>query len=682
MAENITDNSQEAQRIWEVYRRAQESRKASGFDTGTREAIDFVYGNQLTQKEHTDLQSINQPDVVFDRIFGAIERTIAFLTARTPSFTVLPREDSDQKLASTWRIILEYIWDISGGNGHYKDVIKDRATGVGYMMGYVDREADAGRGEVKIKCVPWYKVYWDSAARLRFNEDADYCIISDFVTRKSLISTYPILGEYDPDAEKILIDSIAQNDRDEDYPASGHRNTNDISTPDVIQDIDRSVERYKVLTYLEPIKVPFYWVVDEETERLVSAEQFKQLIENQDFLLSYQAKKIQVKEVMQTRWQETAVLGDYILYQVTLNTDICPVIPFPDIRTDTPYPKSSINIVKDAQRLLNKVISTLVTHLQTSASNKVLVPEGSVDDIAIVEQQWANPRAVIEYNAEYGEPHVVGTSPASAEAYHMIPMIERYIDLNIGQNDLSQGLSSGATGAVRTDMMLQEQGESRGKSKLQDIEFALSRVGQVVHNLAKGHYTVKKIFRIVQPNNNLTETTVNVYTKRDNEVATIVNDITLGIFDVKMVGGSTLPSNREKELARTLEEYKMGLATKIDYWKKGEVDDLEEKIQRDSEIAQAKSMIASLEEQVKKLTGDEQTSQRSLKIADRQIERSRVKADLTEITAKAKSGTAIEQAKLSERVASIVDKTAFQTNQLIAALKQGRDVPAPKKKKK
>ena len=39
---------------------------------------------------------------------------------------------------------------------------------------------------------------------------------------------------------------------------------------------------------------------------------------------------------------------------------------------------------------------------------------------------------------------------------------------------------------------LSEMGESRGKSKLRDIEASLSMVGQVVYNLAKDHYKFAK----------------------------------------------------------------------------------------------------------------------------------------------------------------------------------------------
>jgi len=93
-------------------------------------------------------------------------------------------------------------------------------------------------------------------------------------------------------------------------------------------------------------------------------------------------------------------------------------------------------------------------------------------------------------------------------------------------------------------------------------------------------------------------------------------------------------------------------------------------------------MIANLEEQLKKMQGDEQTSQRSLKIADRQIERARVKSGLTQITAKAKSSQDTEKIKLAERVASIIDKATFLANFQAKSDLQGKSVPAPKKKKK
>ncbi|KKL05682.1 hypothetical protein LCGC14_2603600, partial [marine sediment metagenome] len=418
----------------------------------------------------------------------------------------------------------------------------DYATvGVGNFMAYIDREADAGKGEVKMKYIPWASVYWDSTARERLYGDAQRCTIATFTTKFALVQQYSQLLEIEPRSGKAIIDLIATNE-DEDYPSSSRYNTTDIQTPDTVKDLDLWNRRYKVLTFYEPTKVPFYWIQEKDrdgklVERLVTDEAFQRFnAESEEFYASIQMGLIKFKKVMQTRWRETAVIDKHILYSTVLNTDICPIIPMPNIWTGTPYPKSDINKNKDAQRLLNKVISTIVMHLQTSAGSKLLVPEGSVDDLGALERGWTNPLFVGEYNAEFGVPTVVQTTPLAAEAYYLIDRLEHYIDLNFGINELSQGFKQGTTGAVRTDLMLKDEGESRGKSKLQDIEASLSRLGTVCKNLAQGHYKSEKLFRVVQPHGGKPkDTRVNIYTDRENEIAIMVNDITIGEIDVKVV---------------------------------------------------------------------------------------------------------------------------------------------------
>ena len=63
----------------------------------------------------------------------------------------------------------------------------------------------------------------------------------------------------------------------------------------------------------------------------------------------------QFVEIPQTRIKVTASIRTSILYETILDTDIYPIIPIPNIWTNTPYPKSDVNKVKDMQRLLNKL---------------------------------------------------------------------------------------------------------------------------------------------------------------------------------------------------------------------------------------------------------------------------------------------------------------------------------------
>ena len=62
---------------------------------------------------------------------------------------ITAREDSDTKLANVWKNVLEYIFDISDGQHHFKQAVHDYATtGIGYFYAYIEPEADYGRGEV------------------------------------------------------------------------------------------------------------------------------------------------------------------------------------------------------------------------------------------------------------------------------------------------------------------------------------------------------------------------------------------------------------------------------------------------------------------------------------------------------------------------------------------------------
>ena len=93
--------SPEAEYNQDLYRQWRDAR--SDWDTEARKDTDFYLGNHFTSNESSELSSRNQADVPMDRISPAIEKLKAVLTARPPAFTVLPREDSDVKIASIWR---------------------------------------------------------------------------------------------------------------------------------------------------------------------------------------------------------------------------------------------------------------------------------------------------------------------------------------------------------------------------------------------------------------------------------------------------------------------------------------------------------------------------------------------------------------------------------------------------
>ena len=634
------------------------------WDEEARDAVDFVLGNHYTQDESDTLSAIGQGDFIIDRVYAAVDKLKSLLTSKNPKFSAIGREDSDNKLAQVWRTILEYIWDISDGDMEFKQAVHDYAiAGMGYFYVYIDPEADFGRGDVKFTNVNPFRVYVDPAARNRYFNDASAIILSTILTKDQVLAVYPQLSEF-------LSEIDTMND-EEDYPSSSRKNSSQSFTPDVVKDSDRGgFERYRILERFEKVKVPYYRLFNKQNgeEKVVDMETFEQIASENAHLI--ESGLIEAVEIMQTRIKVVATMGQHLLYQQLLNTDVYPIIPVPNIWTNTPYPKSDVTKVKDSQRLINKLFSLTLSHAQASAGLKLLVPEGSVDDVGQLERDWANPNAVLEYNPEFGEPHFPAPQPLAGEFYHLIDRVEHYIDLNFGIPELMQGFKEKAPDTVRGTAMLSEMGESRGRSKLKDIEASLNQLGRCIYNYAKGHYTFQKTFRIVQPNNDLTEFTVNnrLYDDKSNELQTIENDISLGQHDVRIISGSTLPSNKMAEYQMYLEAYKLGLVDDVEVLKKTEIYDKEGVLKRKGMMAKMQSHIQQLEGQIKELTGDLQTADREAVHAKKQVITEKFKTDLNEIVSEAKYKERVKINKLE----GVIDKADVRAEASLAVQKANK----------
>lgn len=629
----------------EIFQRYADARR--DWDVEARDAIDFTLGNHYTAQESEVLQSIGQADFTIDRIYAAIDKLKSLMTSRPVKFSVTAREDSDTKLANVWRTLLEYVYDISDGQHHFKQAVHDYATtGLGYFYAYIEPESDYGRGEVMFTHLNPFRVYVDPASRDRYFKDAANILLSTILTKEQLLDLYPDVEEFLPN-----IETYNMSDYYNDYPDSQNKNSINVFTPAEVEDKDYEstiAQRYRIIERFSKVRVPFYRVADQKngTETIMSAEAFQMFLAENE--ANFENNTYAYVEIPQTRIKVTASLGQVLLYETILDTDIYPIVPIPNIWTNTPYPKSDVNKVKDMQRLLNKLFSLALSHAQTSAGLKLLVPQGSVENISQLEKDWANPNAVIEYDPSYGEPHFPSPQPLTSQFYALINQIERYIDLNFGVPELLQGFKEGAPQSVRGTMLLAQMGEGRGASKLRDIEMSLQQLGKVLYQMSKGHYSFEKKFRIVQPNNDITQFAINnrLYDDKTKELVKIENDITSGQFDIRVVSGSTMPNNKHAEYQMYLEAYQLGLIDRTEALKKTEIFDKEGVLARTGEVQRMQGIIAQLQDQIKILSGDLQTAQRESMNDRKRVEVQKFKSELNKVV----TGAQAQQKVNTERV--------------------------------
>jgi len=648
----MIESDKKAIYVKELYDRWSDARKE--WEDHAREDIDFYLGNHFSEDEAQALAERNQSNIPLDRIYSAIEQFKAIITSKPPKFSAMPREDSDSDLAAVWRTIMDYIWNISDGNEVFKQTIHDYSvTGLGYFYAYVDREADYGRGEVKFTYVDPFRVVIDPNARSRYFDDATGMMLSTIFTKFQLLDLYPQLSEVQEDG-KMMIDLIENYREDETYPSAMNERTVGTFTPDYVKDKDtgEGSEKYQLIEHFSKVKVPYYRIMDMQSgeERILDTKNMEKFLSDPKIAEALENQLIDVVEVQQTRIKLTCTLGQTVLYEYVLNTDKYPIVPVPNIWTNTPYPMSDVRKNKDFQRFLNKTMSLITSHAQASSGLKLLIPQGSVDDIEELERNWANPNATIEYDPSFGEPHFPSPQPLSNSVMQLPALIEKYIDLNMGIFEMMQGNSAVAPNTSSATMMLEDFGQRRSKSKLRDIEGSLRRLGQVIYNLAKEHYTYKKVFRVVQPNNDMSEYMVNVYNDKSQAINEMVNDLTIGQYDINVIGNSTMPSNKWGEWSIYMEAYQAGLIDRTEALMKTDIFDKEGVLKRMDVIAQLQGQLQQAQAAVKNLQGDLQTAHRESISARKRSEVEKFKTELKSQESKSKSANSIAVGKLEQAV--------------------------------
>ena len=649
----------------ELYRQWRDAR--SEWDTEARKDIDFYLGNHFTAEESDELSQRNQADIPMDRVSAAIEKFKAVLTSRPPAFTITPREDSDVQVATLWRTIMGYVWQKSDGDWQMKQAIQDYATtGMGYLYAYIDRESDFGRGDVKFTYLDPFRVYASPSSRDRWFGDSDGLILSTILTGEQVVNLYPELNDtVDPNTGEeipgIIRDISGFTYEDEDYPSSQNTNSMNVFTPAEVKDKDYfQVKKYQILERFYKIKVPFYRIIDmqNQEEEILSQEEYaKMMSENVE---AFEIGAYTAIEVLQTRIKVCATLGEIVLYEQVLNTDEYPIVPLPNIWTGTPYPKSDISRARPMQRLLNKLWSLALSHAQASAGLKLLVPLGSVDDIDQLEKDWANPNAVIEVDSSQGEPHYPSPQPLAGEFYRLIQQSEFYIDFIFGLPEMMHGFADKAPETHKATERMIALGSERPKSKLRDVEFSINKLGKVLYNLSKGHYTYKKIFRLAQPNNNITEVMANFYTDVSGAILDLKKDRhILDQHDIRIESGSTMPSSKYAELAVYLEAFQMGIVDRYEVLKKNpEIFDKEGIMRRTEEKQLMEQQMQAMSEQIKNLQGDLQTAQRESVSDRKRVEVEKFKSRLSEVNSESKADRRVTRSKLENEVKLEVEKLA------------------------
>jgi len=373
---------------------------------------------------------------------------------------------------------------------------------------------------------------------------------------------------------------------------------------------------------------------------------------------------IQSYNISVDRIQQCVLVGDVKLYSATLPIEEYPIVPIMNGFNRNPYPLSDVRKVRGIQEYINKVRSLIVAHASSSTNVKLLIPRGSMDKRKL-EEEWAKAgTAVIEFDPELGQPIVASPIPLPNELYKNEADAKADVERILGIYALMQGDQGAAPQTYKGTIALDEFGQRRIKSKKDDVESSINELAKRVVQMVQAVYTDQKLIRLLQPNSAPREVQLNqpIYDEVTGEFLGRINDITVGRYDIVMVSGSTLPSNRWARFEYYMQLYQQGLIDQVEVLKQTDVADMEGVMERQSQIAQMNGTIQQQEETIKNLQGDLQTAQRESLHDRKRVEVKEFETRIAKLEAKIEAATKLYETRASDELKKLKEALSMPDN--------------------
>ena len=317
--------------------------------------------------------------------------------------------------------------------------------------------------------------------------------------------------------------------------------------------------------------------------------------------------------------QTCSVGDDVFLYEYTLPMQEYPIVPIPYMYTGTPYPMSAVSPLIGKQQEINKAHQIMLHNANLASNLRWMYEEGSVP-----EDEWerysSSPGALLKYRQGFTPPTPVLPAPINNAFYTVVQEGKGDAEYISGVPSAMMGFTQDQAETYRGLLANDEFGTRRLKAWMGSVvEPALEHLGRCFQMIAQKHYSVEKVFRIVQPEAGQTpqeqekEVKINIPIYNDyGEAISKYKDYSSARFDVRVVAGATMPVNRWALLEEYFKWFQAGLIDDIAMVAETVIRNKKQLIQRKSMYSQLQGQVQSMEEALKDKDGTIETLQRQL----------------------------------------------------------------------
>ena len=370
-------------------------------------------------------------------------------------------------------------------------------------------------------------------------------------------------------------------------------------------------------------------IEEHEMEMMSQAQDAASTIVNQvmtekDYQILSSGKGVEKTIVDAIKFYENRIMltctvgDDTFLYEYQLPINEYPIIPIPYMYSGTPYSMSAVVPLIGKQQEINKAHQIMLHNANLASNLRWMYEEGSIP-----EEEWeqysSSPGALLKFRQGFTPPTPVLPAPINNAFYTVVQEGKSDAEYISGVPSTMMGFTKEQPETYRGLLANDEFGTRRLKAWMGSIvEPCLEHLGKVFQQMAQKHYSVEKVFRIVQPEAGQVpqeekEVKINIPIYNDyGEAIGKYRDYASARFDVRIIAGATMPVNRWALLEEYFRWFQAGLIDDIAMIAETDIRNKKSVIERKSMYAQMQGQISQMEEAMKDKEGTIETLERQL----------------------------------------------------------------------
>ena len=350
-------------------------------------------------------------------------------------------------------------------------------------------------------------------------------------------------------------------------------------------------------------------------QKIMSEDSYQILAKSEDM----QDQIVEAIQFYENRVHVTCTVSDDIfLYERVLPVTEYPIVPIPYMYTGTPYPMSAVTPLIGKQQEINKAHQIMLHNANLASNLRWMYEEGSVP-----EEEWeqysSSPGALLKYRQGFAPPTPVMPAPINNAFFTITQEGKGDAEYIAGVPSSMMGFTQEQPETYRGLLANDEFGTRRLKAWMGSVvEPALEHLGRCFQMMAQNHYTVEKVFRIVQPEagqkpDEEKDVRINIPVYNDyGKAISTFRDYSTARFDIRIVSGTTMPINRWALLEEYFRWFQAGLIDDIAMIGETDIRNKKQVIERKSMYSQLQGQLSSMQEAIKDKDGTIETLQRQL----------------------------------------------------------------------